>query len=840
MASSDIPVREPVDGITASAADLRDMARWVAEAFGAASPGAAGAQARVELRRQEFASLEFGQSCMETPLTIGSRSFAHGLGTHAPSEIAVHLPPGAAVFRAEVGVDNNFDTQGRHGTVRFSVEIAGREVFRTSTLSGGQEPEAVSVEIPSGTDEILLKADPTEDGPGWDQADWADARLETDSGQTIWLDSESSVLPFLYASPPFSFSYGGRPSSVLLNTWKRQVSTRALPGRTEHTVSWTDPQTGLAVTAVASGFTGYPAVDWVLTFENRGNADTPAISDIQALDILVRAGSGKRPAVLHQLRGDSCGETSFQPFAVSMGAGDAARIASAGGRPSQADAFPFFNFEYGDRGVIAAVGWTGQWAASVERSSGGSARMRAGMAEIDLFLRPGEKIRSPRILLLAWSGDRQAAHNRFRRLLLWHYMPKSGGRPLRLPVALQTFDRYHPDPGWATEEGQKEGVEFARRAGFDTWWLDAAWFPGGFPNGVGNWQCKPDAFPSGLKPVSDACHARKMQFVLWFEPERVAAGSDIAREHPEFVFGGEGGGLFRLDDPAARQWLTDLLSRRISEYGVDVYRNDFNIDPLDYWKSADEPGRRGMTEIRYVEGLYRMWDDLLARHPGLWIDNCASGGRRIDLEMLSRSVPLWRSDTNCRPGAEDWSQSQGCGLSMYVLLHTAAAWSPDAYTVRSSATAGLLCEWDYRDPAFPLAEAKAALAEAKENAKYWYGDFYPLTTLAPSAEQFLAFQLHRPDLGEGLVTAFRRPECATIGIIAGLSGLKAGAQYRLEMIGDDRKPSVTTASGRDLMDSGLELRIPDKRGSLIVRYKEMAGRAPKAAPDLRALKPFGR
>ena len=39
-----------------------------------------------------------------------------------------------------------------------------------------------------------------------------------------------------------------------------------------------------------------------------------------------------------------------------------------------------------------------------------------------------------------------------------------------------------------------------------------------------------------------------------------------------------------------------------------------------------------------------MWDELRRRHPGLWIDNCASGGRRIDLETLTRSLPLWPSD----------------------------------------------------------------------------------------------------------------------------------------------------------------------------------------------------
>ena len=60
--------------------------------------------------------------------------------------------------------------------------------------------------------------------------------------------------------------------------------------------------------------------------------------------------------------------------------------------------------------------------------------------------------------------------------------------------------------------------------------------------------------------------------------------------------------------------------------------------PLDFWRGNDPPDRQGMTEIRYIEGLYALWDEPRGRHPGLLIDDCASGGRRIDLEMISRSV----------------------------------------------------------------------------------------------------------------------------------------------------------------------------------------------------------
>ena len=71
----------------------------------------------------------------------------------------------------------------------------------------------------------------------------------------------------------------------------------------------------------------------------------------------------------------------------------------------------------------------------------------------------------------------------------------------------------------------------------------------------------------------------------------------------------------------------------LEENGIDYYRQDFNIEPEGFWAANDEPGRQGICEIRYIEGLYSFWEYLLNRFPGLLVDNCASGGRRIDLEV---------------------------------------------------------------------------------------------------------------------------------------------------------------------------------------------------------------
>ena len=96
---------------------------------------------------------------------------------------------------------------------------------------------------------------------------------------------------------------------------------------------------------------------------------------------------------------------------------------------------------------------------------------------------------------------------------------------------------------------------------------------------------------------------------------------------------------------------------------LDVFRQDFNMDPLDYWNAKDVPGRTGMTQVKHVTGHLAFWDELRKRHPQLWIDSCASGGRRNDLETMRRSVPLLRSDYQFEPTG---NQCQTYGISLWL------------------------------------------------------------------------------------------------------------------------------------------------------------------------------
>jgi len=71
------------------------------------------------------------------------------------------------------------------------------------------------------------------------------------------------------------------------------------------------------------------------------------------------------------------------------------------------------------------------------------------------------------------------------------------------------------------------------------------------------------------------------------------------------------------------------------------------------------------------------WDELRRRHPGMLIDNCASGGRRLDVESLRRSVPLWRSDYRFR---DDRHQGMTYGLSFWIPYHGTGASGNDEIT----------------------------------------------------------------------------------------------------------------------------------------------------------------
>jgi alpha-galactosidase len=633
------------------------------------------------------------------------------------------------------------------------------------------------------------------------------------------------------APRPFSFVYDGQPSSALLPSWNATTADKKLDTqRTERSIVFTDPKTGLQVRCVATHYADFPAVEWVLYFKNTGAADTPIIENIQAIDTTFAAPLD-RDCRLYYAEGSHALITDFRPMEKPLAVGDKLPLASFGGRSS--DGFlPFFNLACNGGGVIAAVGWTGQWAAEFARTND-AVRLRAGMEQTHLVLHPGEEIRSPGIILLFWSGDDRArSQNLFRSFMLSHCTPRPNGRPIDPPVAVSPHAEI---PFEGTTEANTVAV-INRIADHQLlvnyWWIDAGWYDcdKNWARWVGTWEPSPERFPNGLKPVADAARSKGMKFLLWFEPERVMPDTWLFKNHPEWLLAPppaeslaadirymstDGFHLLNLGNPDALAWAKDHFGGMIKDLGIDIYRNDFNMYPLYYWRNGEAPDRQGINEIRYVTGLYDYFDTLAREHPGLMLDDCASGGRRIDFEMLRRALVLTRSDYLWDPIGQ---QCHTYGLAQWIPLTGIGAASTQPYECRSGMGAhyALAINTSQADPA-AWSAVKDFLDSYQSVRPLFQGDFYPLSPYSTESNAVLAFQFHRPDLNRGIVQVFRRPDCPDDTYTCRLQGLDPKKTYTLTDW-DNNPPQTLT--GQELMDQGITIPIKDKPAAAVLVYQQ--------------------
>lgn len=490
---------------------------------------------------------------------------------------------------------------------------------------------------------------------------------------------------------PFSFLYDGVTSTEAMKNWKRSISYRALDKRrTAWTLRMEEPSGPLAVSCSCIVYHDFPAMDWFAEFSNRGTGPTPILESIQAMDVTWKEALAGH-FLLHHSKGEYNSAESFRPMVDTLTTGGSIVLEPHGGRSSDGE-MPFFNLQWQKQGVIVALGWTGQWQASFAGQTDHSVRVRAGLAKTHLSLQPGESIRTPRMVLLFWQGqDDLRGNNLFRQFILKHYIPHRNGKPVYSPIC-GSIDVVDPDGSY--EGPHLRTIPVLAERGFEVFWSDMDpqhWYPGGFPDGTGTWQPDPVKYPRGLKPIGDAAKAAGLDYLLWFEPERVAPGTEIDRLHPEWLMSlpDSKHRLYKLQDSTARVWLTDHIDAQIAAAGLKWLRWDFNIEPLAFWRHQDAPDRQGMTEIRYIEGLYAMMDELMRRHPGMIIDVCASGGRRLDIETYKRGLPLWHSDMQCFGPNPDAEQLQNGGLYRWLPMHGTAVFGYEpSYKFRSGMTAG--------------------------------------------------------------------------------------------------------------------------------------------------------
>ena len=632
---------------------------------------------------------------------------------------------------------------------------------------------------------------------------------------------------------PFSFTYGGQPSSAFLKTWGYTVRRHVMPqtGATNVIYTYTAPDGSMQVSCDVKIYRPQKAVMWVLRFKNTGTGKSKTIADVRTTDLSFRNNNAV-PFTLHYTRGSNAGPDDFAPYQrVFDGTGELL-LRPEGGRSSQLN-FPFFNIDTGNGlGMIAAIGWTGTWKADFKSEARGRLKFVTGIDRLNTWLYPGESIRSSSVCLMFWQGDSYIdGQNQWRRLVLSCLTPRIDGKPYHYPITTSfNYGDPYPCNEYTCMDESYALALVERYKQFNlapkVFWLDAGWYTESarvgegknWYNTVGNWTVDSLRFPRGLKPISDAVHAIGSEFLVWFEPERIFKGSRWSRELPKqwLMDAGEGteSYLFNLADTAAVSWLSRYINKFMDDNGIDHYRQDYNIEPAGFWYHNDPEGREGITENHYIEGLYAYWDNILRHHPHGFIDNCASGGRRLDLETLQRSAPLWRTDYHY--GEPVGYQTHTFGLALWLPQTGTGVMKTDKFTTRSSLGSTVVFSWKITEPGNNLLEMRKLMDEFDELQPYYFEDYYPLTStqriLGDSV--WMAYQLNRKSARDGIVVAFRRAMAPDSACTVCLKGLDAKCVYTLTDR-DSHRSFIRT--GAELA-RGLQLVLPEKRSSLVLMY----------------------
>jgi alpha-galactosidase len=449
------------------------------------------------------------------------------------------------------------------------------------------------------------------------------------------------------------------------------------------------------------------------------------------------------------------------------------------------------------------VAWSGNSVLRVERDAatpltvGGGELLQPG----EVTLGDGEHYTSPWIFFAASDEglDGLAA-------VLHAYQRSLESHPGEQPVLLNVWEAVYFDHDLPR---LRQIADRAARVGVELFVLDDGWFHARRDDtaGLGDWWVDPTVWPDGLDPLIDHVRGLGMKFGLWFEPEMVNPDSDLYRAHPDWVLSsGDRVPLLHrqqlvldLTRPEVWQHVFDHVSAVLTAHPVDFVKWDHNRDLLEAGSAAllGAPAVRAQTEA-----FYALLDALRTAHPGTTWESCASGGGRVDLEVLQRVQRVWTSDMTdalARQQIQRWStqllapEYVGAHVSSPASHTTGRTLSLD-FRAATALFGSFGIEWDL----------SGATEEELEQLAGWVARYKRFRGLLhhgrvvrpPSADpSVLLHGVVAAGADEALVAHVQLDEAASNrGVWVRVPGLEPGGLYTLRWEGPVREVAVSMSS----------------------------------------------
>ena len=651
-----------------------------------------------------------------------------------------------------------------------------------------------------------------------------------------------------------SFIYGNEPFDK--NTWAK---TEKIDSDTADikkiTRTYTSADKALKLSISITEYKKFNVVYWIPTLENISALPTQAIKNFRSMNwqaksehqnIMLRYYNGSRPS-----SADFVENTKQIGYWIER----KFKLENLSGRCSESY-LPSFAVDFDARnGLLGGIGWAGSWTLYIQnynaqinkgmmaaqfrndaavKDANGKFILDIGMPETNFSLAPAQKVDMPSIFIANRKNMAiEDAQNLHRRFMIKHCSPLGAdGKLIKTPYSLLLH-------GCIPETRALNLIKFLKKHAmpFDQIWLDAGWYGPDIErpeslyqfdwwNFTGDWRVNKKVYPNGLRVLSSAARDSGYKTMLWIEMERAGSKAQILKSHPEYFNNCNASNLINLQNKDAYDWICKAVESVLSEEKIDNLRIDFNIRPAANWKRLQTPQTVGLPEIQYVNALYRLLEKYRAAAGNKrFIDNCASGGMRLNFEMAKVSIPLWRSDVQCFD-VDDYdtgNQNQVFYLSQWMPLNAGGVfdiYDGNDYHWLSGVASGLSLTLNSEADATERSDEnfkkfKTSLNKLRRISELFYYDMYALFPNPEKQRNFFGYQLDCPEEGRGCFLVLNRKFCDKTRAEFTLRKIDPNAEYELE----DWNSKTRKMSGKDMRNFAVDL--PTPKSFAVYFYKKL-------------------
>ncbi|MCC5807214.1 MAG: alpha-galactosidase [Opitutales bacterium] len=305
--------------------------------------------------------------------------------------------------------------------------------------------------------------------------------------------------------------------------------------------------------------------------------------------------------------------------------------------------FPFVALEDRGAGVFwgAQLAWAGSWQMEIYRRHD-DVNLSGGLADREFghwwkTLGPGESLDSPAAHLAVAAGDLDD---------LCHRLVSLQAKPLAAQPAIEhdlpiLFNEWcsswgNPSHDYVVETARRLVGSEVRIIVIDDGWAER---PGNQFQQNGDWIVNRRAFPDGLGATTAALREAGFLTGLWFEMEVCNPGSRAYGERTALQLAADGVPLavgprrfWDLRHPGAVAYLDEKVLARLRDDGFAYLKVDYNDTIGVGCDGAESPGEGLRQQVLATQAYFRRLREAL---PDLIIENCSSGGHRLEPSMMA-------------------------------------------------------------------------------------------------------------------------------------------------------------------------------------------------------------